>query len=556
MRIYFIVSVLIFSFLLKLKAQEIIPENGNTLNYTQVLFEFPKVEGATNYVVDFFECNNVLECKKLYTHQSKIRSFIISDKFDFGKNYKWNYKAYNGKKLISKSQDYYFTIATNEILDTNLYKIKFTKPIKNRKKGIIILDAMKVGINMKGKPVYFLNYNYSYAVRDINLTNQNSITVVDNRLGEIKEHDLNGKIIWIGPSNRNEDDEKLDRFHHELDKLKSGNYIAAGKRSILSFEPQEMDISNIPSDVKSETIVEFDKDNNEVWRFNLLPELKKQFNISPGNTVFNPSRLGHLNGIAVDEKKNIVYASFKTFSTVMKIDKSNNTVLYKYGNKNISFKDSMVYNAPFEQQHAPAFLPDGNLVIFNNGNDSTGSGIVVLNTADDVKPENEVIARYLFKNFLKQDYYGSQMGSVQYLNNNSFLVCMGSSNHVFECKPKSKKLLWQLYTYQNRNYKISAEPNWKPITNYRAYYYSSLFQYHFIVDMVSENDKFIEIIVNNIGSEDDVYSIKLNEDQIIDVIKIKSEKSSKVKIDKSIIKANLISVKSVNSGFVKELQFK
>jgi hypothetical protein len=375
-------------------------------------------------------------------------------------------------------------------------------------------------------------------------------------LGEVKELKLNGEVIWNGPSNLNDQDAKTDRFHHELEKLTDGTYIAAGKRSVRSFEPEEYDITNVPGNIMSETIVAFDKENNEVWRFNLLPELRRQFNLVPDVTVFNPTRLGHLNGIAVDEENQLVYASFKTFNTIMRIHKPTNNINYLYGAKKINFQDSLVFNAPFEQQHAPFLMQNGNLVIFNNGNDSTGSGIVFLNTAPDVNPANEVIKQIWFKSFLKNDYYGSQMGSVQPLGNNNYLVCMGAAPHVFSFNEKSKKVNWQLYTYHNKNFPDKVNKNWKSHSNYRAYYYSSLYQYYFSANMVNKGSKSYVQIINS-GTNIDTFDVLDDEGIAFKTKQVKPKSKVKFAIANELLTGNKsIAVKSVQSGKVVYLKAK
>lgn len=539
------------------KAQVILPENGATLTYTQVMFDFEPVENAAYYAIEIETCNEALRiCKPFLSFKSKVNTFLVTDKFKFAQNYKWRYVAYKGGKALYKSTDYYFRTGWSDLLDTNVQKLVWTIKPKKKEKGIIILDALKLGVNFKGEPVYYLNYKYNHAVRDINLTKQNTITIVDNRLGEVKELKLNGEMVWNGPSNLNEEDSKTDRFHHEIEKLSDGTYIAAGKRSVRSFEPEEYDITKVAGNIMSETIVSFDKENNEVWRFNLLPELRRQLNLVPDITVFNPTRLGHLNGIAVDEKNQWVYASFKTFNTIMRIHKPTNNINYMYGAKTINFQDSLVFNAPFEQQHAPLLMANGNLVLFNNGNDSTGSGMVVLNTAADVNPANEVIKQIWFKSFLKTDYYGSQMGSVQPLSNSNYLVCMGAAPHLFSFNEKSKKVNWQLYTYHNKNFPDKVNKNWKSHSNYRAYHYSSLYQYYFSASIIKKGTKAYVQLINS-GTNADTFNVLNNDRKVIKTIHIRPKSRVKFTIANEVLKgAKSIVIKSVQSGNEVYLEFK
>lgn len=479
------------------------PINGATLNYRQIMFEVPQYEKAKKYVFRFYKCNERGEnCQMVYTYKSKYRYALLTDPFEFNSTYKWNYEAKLGSKTLFKSEDFIFYTGWSELLDTNIQKMVFTKFPKSNRSGLMLVDGLKLAVDMKGKPVLYLNYKVDHAVRDINLTHNGTFTLVDNRLGEVKEMELNGEMIWIGPTKHHESIGRSDKFHHEFEKLKSGNYLAAGKRLVSDYD-YTAELEGVPDNLICETMVEFDSEKNEVWRFDLLPELKRQFKIVPTAEVFNPSRLGHLNGMAVDEKKNIVYASFKTFNTVMKIDKQSKNILYRYGLKTINFRDSVENGLLFEQQHAPIFNSKGNLIIFNNGNLETGSGITELLVADSLNEKNEVKSRIYFKDYFEKDIYSAQMGSVQETGKNQYLVCMGSLNHFFEMNTKGNKVLWQAYTYQNTRWNEKAY-SWKPLHSYRIHKYSSLYPYHYLADIKRKNN-IVEINLINSGTEVDEY---------------------------------------------------
>lgn len=517
------------------------PINGSTLNYRQIMFEVPKYPNAKIYNFNFFECDKRGEnCRAIYSYKSKFRYALLTDPFEFNRTYRWNYEIKSGSKVVFKSEDFVFYTGWSELLDTNIQKMVFTRMPKKHRPGLLLVDGLKMAVDMQGKPILYLNYKVDHAVRDINLTNNNTFTLVDNRLGEVKEMELNGEMIWIGPTKHEESEGRSDKFHHEFEKLQSGNYLAAGKRLVSDFD-HTAGLEGVPDNLICETMVEFDSDRNEVWRFDLLPELKRQLKIAPTAEVFNPSRLGHLNGMAVDEKKNIVYASFKTFNTVMKIDKQNNTILYRYGLKNINFKDSVESGLLFEQQHAPIFNSRGNLIIFNNGNPETGSGITELLVADSLTERNEVVGRIYFKDYLDKDIYSVQMGSVQETDKNQYLVCMGSLNHFFELKTRGKRILWQAYTYQNTRWNEKAYA-WKPLHSYRIHKYSSLYPYHYLAD-VARKDKRVELKIVNSGTEPDEYVIfiKVGDNKpkfILTTLKLKPQKATKVRfknLDKNAI---------------------
>lgn len=530
-------------------AQDIIPGDGFTFNHTQIMFEVPYIDGAAIYRFSISKCDKRAEkCETFALVKSASRAVLIDNVFEFGNTYKWTYSVIDKKKkVLYTSKEYVLYTGTSNLLDTNLQKLVYTIPNKSRSKGVIFIDGMKLAVNMQGKPLLYLNYKHDHAVRDINLTKQGTITMIDNRLGEVKELKLTGELLWIGPTKYESEEKRSEKYHHEMEKLKSGNYLVAGKKKVSEYDLSS-GLEGVPNDVLSENIIEFDKDLNEVWRFDLLLELKRQYNIVPTGERFSLTRLGHLNGMAVDEKRNIVYASFKTFNTVMKIEKQSNNILYMYGLKKINFKDSTEKGLAFEQQHCPAFHENGNLLIYNNGNDSTGSGIVELNTKAYVDSSNEVVRSLYFKNFLSKDYYNVQMGSVQYLEKNKLLVGMGNLPHFFEMDFKSGKILWQAYTYTNTRWEENGK-KWKPLVNYRVFYYSSLYPYYFVADYSKSKN---QIQLHNPGSEIDTYRIygieqDKSEEQFLKAITIKSLGSNLFTPDKE-KKYSQFKVVSVASG--------
>lgn len=526
-----LIGIILLLVKLPSNAQEVSPPNGSTLNYTQIMFEVPFHSEANHYQISLTVCDNRAEkCVEVLKVKSKNRAFIINEPIEFGKTYRWQYTAKKGKKTVFSSDNFIFYTANHPSLDTNLQKLVFTKVPQKKQTGILIIDGLKLVTNMQGKPLLFLNYKYDHSVRDINLTPQGTFTIVDNRLGEVKEMKLNGEMIWIGPTKHEETEGRSDKYHHEFEKLNNGNYLAAGKRKVSDFD-ETAGLEGVPGETLSETIVEFDKERIEVWRFNLLPELKRQYNIAPDVTMFNPTRLGHLNGMAVDEKNQIVYASFKTFNTVMKIDKTSNNILYQYGLKKINFKDSTEKGLTFEQQHAPTFNQQGNLLIFNNGNPQTGSGITELKVGSDLNQNNEVLKSIYFKDYFSKDTYAAQMGSVQETGKNRYLVCMGSLPHFFEIDAAKKKILWQAYTYQNPRF-YEGGKIWRPLHSYRIRKYSSLYPYYYNADAYKKGNKTL-LNVSNSGSE--TINLKIiflgsNQQKIEKSISIKPSKNKRVQI--------------------------
>lgn len=528
---YPIFLLLVTFFLSHVYAQELVkPPDGALLNFRQILFEAPQYPGATSYSFTFLLCNKLGEdCQLSHQVESKNRAIVLADKFAFGNTYRWSYEALRGANVLHKSPDFIFNIASSELLDTTLQKVVWSKRPNKKEKGILMIDGLKLAVDMQGNPILFLPYAQDYTIRDINLTPQGTLTFIDNKWSVVREIQTNGELVWTLHTVPDAEAGK-EQYHHEFEKLPNGHYLVAGKKKVSQLDEKHL-LPKVPESTSCETIIEFNSEGEEVWRFNLLPELKKQLNIQPDMNMFNPHRMGHLNGIAIGKDTSIVYASFKTFNTVFKINKITNRIEYMYGTNKISFVDSMEYAGAFAQQHCPILLKNGNLMIFNNGTHKTGSGIVELKTGDHLSKQNEVIRKINFADLFSNEIYTPQMGSVQEVGKSSILVGMGNQPYFFELNSNNLKINYKAYTFYNEQWHKRGV-NWKPLVNYRVFKYSSLYPYHFIVDTLTTQNEILKLVIYNIGSEDDEYIVEAHDGSPVfqTPIKVKAGRKRKLNI--------------------------
>ncbi|TAE85582.1 MAG: hypothetical protein EAY81_06385 [Bacteroidetes bacterium] len=531
--------------------QQVIPENGSRINFTRPYFEVPQGPVSGKYVFYIKQVNATAGAKKKVAKvRANCRAAISPVTLSFQATYEWYYKIKQFGFTRFQSPTYTFTTANSELLDTNLQKIVWEKMPPKKQQGIIVLDGLKIAVDMQGKPVFFLpNSKQDRALRDINLTPQGTITYIDNQNGDVAEIDLNGEMLWHYPTPLSKQ-QSTEHYHHEFEKLPNGNYLLAGKKPIKELNHSSLS-AELPGEMLSETIIEVNLEGEEVWRFNLLPELKEQFNLQPPNGSINMSRLGHLNGMAIDTLNNVIYASFKTFNSIFKISRSNNQIMRKIGLETIHFNDSLISGEHFSQQHCPTLLPNGNLLIFNNGTAKTGSGFVELNLQNKEGSATEVVNQVYFKKYFPNEYYTPQMGSAQLVNNNAVLVGMGNKPLFFEVTRNGEKINWIGRTYYNDAWS-SKRYNWQPQTNYRVFYYSSLFQYQFVVDTLADN-RGIKII--NTGTEPDTYEVLwLENDTVLFTQRVSLKPSKSIKLNKNAGKGRLrVVVKSIQCKIIREI---
>ena len=225
--------------------------------------------------------------------------------------------------------------------------------------------------------------------------------------------------------------------------------------------------------------------------------------------------------------------------------------MQKIGLETIHFNDSLISGEHFSQQHNPTLLPNGNLLIFNNGTAKTGSGFVELNLGNREGSATEVANQVYFKKHFPNEYYTPQMGSAQLVNDNAVLVGMGNKPLFFEVTRNGKKINWIGRTYYNDAWN-SKRYNWQAQTNYRVFYYSSLFQYQFVVDTLADN-RGIKII--NTGTEPDTYEVLwLENDTVLFSQRVTLKPSKSIKFNRNVKKGQVrIVIKSIQSKIIKEI---
>jgi outer membrane protein assembly factor BamB len=98
-------------------------------------------------------------------------------------------------------------------------------------------------------------------------------------------------------------------------------------------------------------------------------------------------------------------------------------------------------------QHSVSMLPDGDILLFENGVDRKASRILIIDPLTfQIKWE------YQHANF-----YSENIGFVQVLDNGNFLVTESNQGHGFELTP-DKKIVWEYYSPRNEIHSMIRYP--------------------------------------------------------------------------------------------------
>lgn len=153
---------------------------------------------------------------------------------------------------------------------------------------------------------------------------------------------------------------------HEIKFRKNGNVLLIGHDSKTFDLSQIVDGGHRNASVVVNVIQELDRTRNVVFEWKAY-EKYKFTDVGPGVNLRDPAFVHtHLNSIDFDLDSNLVISS-RNLEEVTKIDGRSGEIIWRLGGKNNQFtflNDSIGFSA----QHSATILPNGNLLLFDNGN--------------------------------------------------------------------------------------------------------------------------------------------------------------------------------------------
>lgn len=207
-------------------------------------------------------------------------------------------------------------------------------------------------------------------------------------------------------------------------------YLPNGHKVLIAYVSKMMDLSKLApngnpnANVIGGMIQELDRDNNVVFEWFTWDHVditETYQSLSAANVGFD-----HINAVEVDYDGNFL-ASFRHLNQIIKIDRKTGKIIWRLGGKKNEFEfiDEDPHNAPlyFNNQHDIRRLPNGNIMIYDNGNSRQPAySRVVEYELDEVNKT----ARMVWEYRRNPDVFGQALGSAQRLPNGNTLVSWGS----------------------------------------------------------------------------------------------------------------------------------
>jgi len=263
--------------------------------------------------------------------------------------------------------------------------------------------------------------------------------------GAVLEADWNGCILW---------EVRHPDHHHDGIRLRNGNVL------LICLAPLPRDLvpkihgglpgSEHSGEMYADYLVEMTTSGQVVW------EWRSWEHLDPGTdhitAVQDPrDEWTHANGLAELPNGNIV-VSFRHISTVIIIDRKIGKIVWKLG------------APPLSGQHTPTPLPNGNLLIFDNGPHRLDHSMPFSRVIEVELATKHIVWKYQERR--EYEFFSPRISNAQRLPNGNTLICEGDFGRLFEVTAEGE-LVWE---YVNPFF--NEGPNGLNNRVFRAYRYS------------------------------------------------------------------------------------
>ncbi len=255
------------------------------------------------------------------------------------------------------------------------------------------------------------------------------------------ETTLDGGIVWASPDVMLPGGSDPFSVHHEVFPMPNGDYLA------LIQDDRTLILGGQPRDYAGDAIVQFDRHTNEVvWQWSAFDD----YSIRDFHPNIGPSDWTHANAVVYDGRSNRVYTSMRSITRVSCIDYATGNLLFNMGEQGWQGNDVDFGDNLFSFQHAPQPLLDGNLMIYDNGNEieplsnPRQSRAIELAFDDPAQPTSaSIVWEYRLFDDQGLPLYTNFVGDADRLPGGHTLVTAGRAATVDEVDAQGN-LLWRM----------------------------------------------------------------------------------------------------------------
>lgn len=263
----------------------------------------------------------------------------------------------------------------------------------------------------------------------------------DGSPASFHEFDVMGRVIT-----RYRASNPLETGPHEL-RLVSNGYVLFG------IEFRTLDLTaygGLPNASVRGIVVEWNR-GTQVFRWNTFDHFSVADaapDIPLTTATVNP---WHGNAIEIDTDGNLL-VSFRNMDEITKIDAQTGAIIWRMGGRRNEFTFRNDPLNGFSHQHGIRRLPNGNIILFDNGNlHSPPQSRAVEYRVDEMNKTADLVWEYR----PSPPLYGFALGFAQRLANGNTLVCFGTAQRIIEVDP-SGRTRWEVAITEAQRYAYRA----------------------------------------------------------------------------------------------------
>lgn len=277
-------------------------------------------------------------------------SLIVDQGINFGESYQWRVRAVEDD--IPQEWSVLSGFTTKFIPLTYELDIQTQYGETPPQPGVTVFNHCNsvVGFDLDGNQVLFVETQAR--VGDVKIIPGGRLLHVGGSRAWILN--FAGEVLWASP------DSNDLRVHHCASIMPNGNVM------LLLREYRDITQDGVTREWQGDRIVEMEIDTNEiVWEWSTFDNYT-----TDDYDVFQTNHWNdwtHVNNAHYEPADNSVYISCRHLSRITRIDYDTKEIVYNLG-MDMPSGDVTVGNDLFSYQHSPQLLPNGNLVLFDNGN--------------------------------------------------------------------------------------------------------------------------------------------------------------------------------------------
>jgi hypothetical protein len=230
------------------------------------------------------------------------------------------------------------------------------------------------------------------------------------KAGAALEVDWQGRVVW---------ELRHPDHHHDARKLRNGNVL------LLCLRPLALELAarvqgGLPDTeaggvIYADYLLEMTIAGETVWEWRSWEHMAPEdFPITPQD---HRAEWTHGNTVAETADGNIL-VSFRNISTVILIERATGNILWKLG------------PPPLAQQHDPRPLPNGNVLIFDNGTHRRDHPAIFSRVIEVDPRTSEIVWQYRDQSLF--EFFSPYISGAQRLPNGNTLICEGCHGRIFE----------------------------------------------------------------------------------------------------------------------------